>query len=265
MYSPLQIAFKYLRYLLVASNGKGHGIHSPYVFEWIEKALQAKTISPLQSEIEAQRKYLLTNKNRLEVNEMGAGSNKLASKQRSISDIAKTSLKPFKYANLIYRIAAFHQPKTIVELGTSLGITTSYLASIPGNPMVYTFEGVHGIAETAKQNFERLKFSNIKLIEGNFDHSLPSFLALKPSLDFVYVDGNHRKEPTLTYFNQLLTCSHEHTMMIFDDIHWSKEMEEAWELVKSHESVTLTIDLFFIGIVLFRKDFKVKQHFTIRY
>lgn len=251
--------------MLTASNGKGHGIHSPYVFEWIEKALHGKIISPLQTEIEVQRKLLLSNKNRIEVKEMGAGSTKLSSKQRSISDIAKTSLKPFTYASLLHRIATFHQPKTIVELGTSLGITTSYLATIPGNPEVFTFEGVHDIAETAKQHFEKLKLHNIKLTEGNFDNAIPIFLAEKPILDLVYIDGNHRKEPTLSYFKQLLSCSHDNTMMIFDDIHWSKEMEEAWELVKSHESVTLSIDLFFIGVVLFRRDFKVKQHFTIRY
>jgi len=265
LYSPFQIACKYLRYLFVASNGKGHGIHSPYVYEWIEKALNDISASPLQQNIESLRKRLYNNNRELSVIELGAGSTSIRTSQRKISDIARTSLKPFKYASLLYRIAKFHQPKTIVELGTSLGLTTSYLASIPGTPDVFTFEGVPDIAKEANAHFQQLGLQNVHLIQGDFNNTIPEFLKKQTGLDLIYIDGNHRKAPTLDYFQQLLKHSHEQTMMIFDDIHWSREMEEAWESIKSHESVMLTIDLFFIGIVLFRSEFKVKQHFTIRY
>ena len=265
LYSPFQIACKYVRYLFTASNGKGHGVHSPYVFEWIEKALNGKENGPIQTQIESQRKQLLANSKTIEVKDLGAGSTSLSSTQRKISAIAQSSLKSFKYASLLHRIADFHGAETIVELGTSLGLTTSYLASIPSNPSVYTFEGVPDIAKQAASVFEALSLRNITLIQGHFDETLPAFLKENHKLDLVYIDGNHRKEPTLNYFKQILQNSHENTMMIFDDIHWSKEMEEAWDFIKAHESVTLSMDLFFIGIVMFRKDFKVKQHFVIRY
>ena len=265
MYTPFQIAFKYFHYLLTSSNGKGHGIHSPYVFEWIEKALNGKENGPIQPQIESLRKKLKANNKSIEVKDLGAGSSTLTSSQRKISDIAQSSLKSFKYATLLHRIAAFHGAKTIVELGTSLGLTTSYLASIPSNPSVYSFEGVPDIANQAASVFEELELRNIKLIQGHFDQTLPAFLKENHQLDLVYIDGNHKKEPTVNYFTQMLQNSHENTMMIFDDIHWSKEMEDAWDCIKANESVTLTMDLFFIGIVMFRKDFKVKQHFVVRY
>lgn len=265
MYSPFQIACKYVRYLFTASNGKGHGVHSPYVFEWIEKVLNGKKNGPIQTQIESQRKQLIANSKTIEVKDLGAGSTSLTSTQRKISDIAQSSLKSFKYASLLHRIAAFHGAETIVELGTSLGLTTSYLASIPNNPSVYTFEGVPDIAKQAASVFDALALQNITLIQGHFDETLPAFLKENHKLDLVYIDGNHRKEPTINYFKQILQNSQENTMMIFDDIHWSKEMEESWDFIKAHESVTLSLDLFFIGIVMFRKDFKVKQHFVIRY
>jgi predicted O-methyltransferase YrrM len=84
-------------------------------------------------------------------------------------------------------------------------------------------------------------------------------------VDLLFVDGNHRKEATLEYFNIFLEKATPQSIFIFDDIHWSKEMEEAWKLIQQHNSVTLTIDLFFLGMVFFSKDFKVKQHFPIRF
>ena len=81
----------------------------------------------------------------------------------------------------------------------------------------------------------------------------------------VLAQAEDRKIPTLDYFEQILLSSNEETIFIFDDIHWSKEMEEAWEIIKQHTAVSLSIDLFFIGIVFLKKDFKVKQHFVIRF
>lgn len=265
MYNSFQIACKYIHYLFTASNGKGHGVHSPFVFEWIEKVLIGKENSPIQSKIEAQRKRLYSSNKTVEVKDFGAGSASLKLAERKISDIAKSSLKSFKYATLLHRIAEHHGAKTILELGTSLGLTTSYLASISTKPTVYSFEGVTDIANEANSFFDQLDLGNVNLIRGHFDKTLPEFLEGNQKFDLVYIDGNHRKEPTVDYFKQLLQNSHENTMMIFDDIHWSKEMEDAWEIIKMHDSVTLTIDLFFIGIVMLSKDFKVKQHFIVRY
>jgi len=149
-------------------------------------------------------------------------------------------------------------------LGTSLGISSAYLASGNPNGKLLTIEGASSISAVANKNFQSLGLTNIELLTGNFDIILPDIL--KASVpDFVFIDGNHRKEPTLDYFHQLLKKAGESSIFIFDDIHWSREMEAAWHEIKNHSSVMLTVDLFFIGLVFFRPEFKVKQDFIIRF
>ena len=114
-------------------------------------------------------------------------------------------------------------------------------------------------------NFEKLGLANIELLTGNFDTTLTSAIAKAGQVDLAFIDGNHRYEPTRRYFKEMLPSIHPYSMLIFDDIHWSSEMEQVWKEIQEHASVTLTIDLFFIGIVLFRKENKAKQHFTIRF
>jgi predicted O-methyltransferase YrrM len=126
-------------------------------------------------------------------------------------------------------------------------------------------EGTSSVAAIAKAAFLKQGYSNIELIEGNFDETLSQVISMMPVIDLAFIDGNHQLEPTVRYFRQLLPQLNEYSILIFDDIHWSKEMEQAWETIKNDPSVTLTIDLFFIGLVFFRKEQKVKQHFTIRY
>jgi predicted O-methyltransferase YrrM len=158
----------------------------------------------------------------------------------------------------------YYQPSTVLELGTSLGITTSYISLARPEARLITMEGSKEIADVAKQNFKTLELNNIELIEGNFDDQLSSVVHGLSSVDFAFIDGNHRQEPTERYFHQLLTKTNNDSILVFDDIHWSSEMEAAWETIKDHKAVRCSIDLFFIGIVLFRKEFKEKQHFVIK-
>jgi predicted O-methyltransferase YrrM len=265
MYSSTQLAFKYLKYRLTASNGKGHGVHSPFVFEFITKVLNDKRSFDCFPSIETLRTELKNNDSQINVPDFGAGSRMQLHNKRKISTIARSSLKPKKYSRLLFRIVQYYKPATIVELGTSLGITTSYLACANPEASVVTMEGVPEVAAIAANNFKRLDLSNIKIIEGNFDETLSSVVKKLSAIDFAFIDGNHRKEPTLNYFRQFINISKPSTVIIFDDIHWSKEMEEAWNEIKQHPSVSLTIDLFFIGLVFFRTEQKIKQHFVIHY
>jgi predicted O-methyltransferase YrrM len=152
-----------------------------------------------------------------------------------------------------------------VELGTSLGITTCYMAKGNEKATVYTCEGSAAIAAIAKSSFAGQQAKNIELAEGDFARTLQPLLNKIGKIDFAFVDGNHRKEPTIEYFNKLLNHSTPSTILIFDDIHWSADMEAAWKEIQGHPAVTLTIDLFFIGLVFINPDFKVKQHFVIRF
>ena len=264
MYSPYQLTKKYLKYYITASNGNGHGVHSPFVFEFIKNVLNDKKEYPCFQPIEKLRQNLLINNHVLEVEDFGAGSVIIKTKKRVVKHIAASSLKPKKYSQLLFRIVQYYKKVNILELGTSLGTTAAYLASAL-NAVVTTMEGSAKIAALAKENLSLLGLKNIGIIEGDFSNSLPEYLSSNKKIDFVFLDGNHRKVPTLKYFEEILLHANEETFFVFDDIHWSKEMEEAWDIIKKHNQVTLTIDLFFIGIAFLGKDFKEKQHFVIRF
>ena len=265
MYSTLKLVRKYLHYYFTASNGKGHGVHSPFVFDFIQNVLRDKKQYGCYEQIEDLRSVLLCKDSVIEVEDYGAGSSVISSNMRVVKDIAESSLKNKKFAQLLFRIVKYYKPETILELGTSFGITTSYLASGNQSSTVYTLEGAENIALIAKKNFEKLGLQNIDLICVNFDEKLSSILERINKVDLAFVDGNHQQGPTLQYFNLLLEKCGEKSILIFDDIHWSAGMEEAWKKIQQHPKVTLTINLFFMGLVFLNKDFKVKQHFVIRF
>jgi predicted O-methyltransferase YrrM len=265
MYSPLQLGARYLKYYLTASNGKGHGVHSPFVFEFITKVLNDDRHFYAYQSIENLRQLLLLDDRQLVIEDFGAGSRIKKSNTRKVRDIARSSLKPKKFGQLLFRIVDHYAPTTILELGTSLGVTTAYLASAKIGSAVITMEGAKAVAELAQANFNKLNLPNIRVVKGNFDETLPALLAETPMIDLAFIDGNHRYEPTVRYYRQLLPAVHEYSVLIFDDIHWSKEMEQAWEEIKTDPNVTISIDLFFIGLVFFRKENKVRQHFAIRF
>jgi len=215
--------------------------------------------------IEGQRKKLKANNTLIEVEDFGAGSSVIKSNRRIVKDIANSSLKPRKFAQLLFRMVQYYKPVTIIELGTSFGITSSYLSLGNKNAQLVTCEGAINIAAIAQQTFDAFQIKNIELIKGDFAKTLPSLFNKIGTVDFAFVDGNHRKEPTVQYFQELLNHSKVTTILVFDDIHWSAEMEAAWEIIRQNSVVTLTIDLFFIGLVFINPDFKVKQHFAIRF
>lgn len=265
MYSRLKLTAKYLNHLFTASNSKGHGMHSPFVFEFITKVLNDRQDYPEYKKVESLRYQLLQSNTVLEIDDFGAGSSMTKTNRRSISSIAKNAAKPKKYAQLLFRMVKYYQPKTILELGTSLGITTCYLSLAKPDARLVTMEGSKELASVARQNLKNLELKNLEIVEGNFDNTLSTILYQLSSVDFAFIDGNHRQEPTERYFNQLLSKTNNDSIFVFDDIHWSKEMEAAWENIKKHEAIRCSIDLFFIGIVFFRKEFQEKQHFAIRF
>lgn len=265
MYNLFTLSVKYLQYLLTASSGKGHGVHSPFVFDFVINVLNDKSHPQAFDKIEVLRASLLKQNEKITVEDFGAGSALDPSRERKISDIARHAAKPPKFGRLLYRIAKYYQVTNVLELGTSLGLSTAYLAAAPGVKQVITMEGSPAIAEKARLHFDQLSLKNIEIVKGNFDHTLAAVAQNGPRPDLIFFDGNHRKEPTLRYFRQCLAGAGENDIFIFDDIHWSAEMEEAWGEICQDDAVTCSIDLFFVGIVFFRRDFREKQAFAIRY
>ncbi|MDF3077319.1 MAG: O-methyltransferase [Sphingobacteriaceae bacterium] len=257
----LQLLTSYLTHQFTAKTR--HGVHSPFVYNLVDKVFYDFSPRPDYKPIEELRAKLLADGRTITVTDLGAGSHVNNNKQKQVKEIAKNALKPKKLAQLIYRIVNELKPKNIIELGTCLGLTTAYLTKASPKAKVVTIEGCPQTASIADENLNSLHLENVNILTGNFDTVFPEVLKHEESLDFVFVDGNHRKHATLDYFNWCLPKIHEGSLMIFDDIYWSKGMKEAWEEIKANPQVTLTIDLFWIGLVFFRKG-QVKEHFKIK-
>lgn len=240
-------------------------MHSPFVFRFILHVLNNESGYEPPEEIEALRKQLLADDRVLQIEDLGAGSRTANTRQRTVGQIATAALKSKKYAGLLFRLVKHYRSQNVLELGTSLGITTAYLAAASHGAKITTIEGSEAIADIAAENFTNLNLKNIQLRRGSFDAVLPSALRPLSSVDLAYIDGNHRYGPTMAYFLQLLSKKGNDSIFVFDDIHWSPEMEKAWGEIKSHPSVRCTVDIFFLGFVFFRQEFKTPQHFTVRF
>ncbi|UFH55863.1 O-methyltransferase [Spirosoma sp. KNUC1025] len=255
----------YFRYLSRARDE--HSLHSPFLFALYTQVIQAKSDhTPAFDSIRKLRKELRKSRQFITVTDLGAGSKINASRQRSIGGIARHSQKATRFGRLLFRLVRRFEANTIIDLGTSLGMTTAYLAEAckPYAGQVLTFEGCPETAVIARQNFARLDITNVEVVVGNLDETLAPQLQALDKVDFVFFDANHRYEPTVRYFETCLSRIHNDTVFVFDDIHWSDEMEQAWAYIKKHPAVTVTIDLFWVGLVFFRKE-QPRQDFILRF
>ena len=216
-------------------------------------------------EIEVVRKRLLQRNDEIEILDLGAGSRRNKSNRRKISEIAKNAEKPTRFGQFFYKLSQYLQPESVLELGTSLGITTAYFAKALPQTTITTMEGCPETARLAEQNFSDLGLKNTSVIVGNIDHTLPDFLNKHDQkIGLAFFDANHRVEATVRYFNDTLPYTTDKSVFIFDDIYWSKEMTEAWKQIKAHPDVTVTVDLFWVGLVFFRKE-QAKEDFVLRF
>lgn len=251
--------YAYIKFILRSKNQ--YGVHSPFVFEYITQGLK-NSVSTIPNNILSYRKALLRNHDEIEITDFGAGSKVFKDNKRVVSKLAAAAGISEKRGELLFRTLNYFKPKTILEIGTSLGLATTYMSGFSNEAMVYTLEGCPKIAGLAAAYFKEFKFDNIDIIVGEFGETLPVVLKDK-KFDFIYFDGNHQKEPTIDYFKHCLEAAHEDSVFVFDDIHWTGGMEEAWDYIKNHKSVTISIDSFKWGMVFFRKS-QVKQHFSLR-
>jgi predicted O-methyltransferase YrrM len=261
MLNSIQFAINYLIYFFTA--GTRHSVHSPFVYDFVCRVLNVRKTKPMYHEFELVRSRMMKSKSVIELLPLGASPDK-QSKKVPLSAVARRSAKSARYAELLERICDYFQPQYAIEIGTSLGISAMYQASALREGFLYTLEGNPDSAKVASFNFEKLGFQNIQLIEGNFDQQLPVLVQQIPRIDYVFFDGNHSLEATLHYFELCLQKAHTGSVFVFDDIRWSDDMFLAWSKIKNHPAVTVTIDVYAMGIVFFRKE-QEKEHFTIRF
>lgn len=256
-------AGSFLKYFFKSGHWKGHRIHSPFVFYVVSELLFEKTPFYAFKKTDAARNMLLKSKERITVKTLGATSVDQRSTKK-VKKLVEQGSIPARYGKFIFRLINHFELKNILELGTGTGLGTLYLALPDSHNRITSIEGNPQLHKVAAILFETVGVNNVNLIHGTFERVLPDVLANTEKLDFVFFDGNHQLEPTLQYFEMCLPKSHNDSIFVFDDIHWSQEMEEAWEMIIANPRVTVSLDLFRLGVVFFRKEC-TKQHFVIRY
>ena len=250
----------YIKYMLCSRHYRGDGVHSPFVFSLIKNVFREQNLYYIYNNVEKVRNLLLNDLTEIAIKDYGTG----AAKKRKIADIAKKSLKTEKYSQLLFRLINFLKPKTILELGTSLGITTMYLAAADSKSRCITIEGCPQTLEVANRLFKENNYTNIESHCGNIDVLLPELLRNIETLDFVFFDANHKKAPTLNYFEKCLEKTSSKSIFVFDDIYWSREMTQAWKQIISHQRVHVSIDIFAMGIVFFDDELQ-KGDYILRF
>ena len=259
-YNSIQLFFKYLQYLKKSKTR--YRVHSHFVFDLVENVLRKQSPYYAFKEIEKWRDALVEDNTKIRTKDLGAGSRK--SGNRKVKDIAANALSTKVQSEWLFGLVNYFGVKTIIELGTSLGVSTAYLASVRPTTKVYTFEGNPDILSIAQKGWQKLQLENINSIEGSIDKTLPQLLeSISLPIDLVYLDANHTYDATIKYFTLLKSKLNASSVVIIDDIHWSSGMEKAWQEIVSLEEVSTSIDLFYKGLLFFRKDIE-KEHFVLR-
>jgi predicted O-methyltransferase YrrM len=256
----MRMAMAYLNHRIHAK--RRHGVHSPFVYQLGEKVFYRKD-ARRSDEIEALRKALMRNEERVKLTDYGAGSRLRKSAERSLAEIAKTSATAPKTAQMLQRLVDHFDFREVIELGTNLGITTAYLAAAKCKPRVRSLEGDPFLADQAALNLKSLELE-AEVVSGKFENTLGPTLSDMERVDFAYLDGNHREAATLDYFEAIMNKIRETSVVAIGDIHWSEEMESAWKSIISDERVTLSIDLFDLGLTFFRRNRMEREHFILR-
>lgn len=246
----------YLSYWLDAVDE--HSLHSPFFFDFYTNVLKKKDRHGVEA-FENLRKKLVDDHRPVTGSDPGSGRN---SRSNTIASIARTSLSPVRFSAMYARMISYFKAQTIIELGTSFGINTLYMAQRKDSA-VATFEGSPAIADIAQTTFEFAGTRNIQLIRGDIDVTLSSYLQSVRKVDFALMDANHRYKPTLQYFELLLTRLRETSVVVMDDIHYSKDMQKAWSEIKAHKLVYGSADLYRCGILFFDPSLN-KQHVILQ-
>lgn len=237
-------------------------MHSPFVYDLLTKCCYLKISAQKKQQLYGYKKQLLGSNEQLSVTDFGAGSRVFKSNKRAVNKIARHAGMTNKRQVLLYKMVHYFKPASIVELGTSLGIATSTMAMANPDAQIITVEGCENTAAFSAQKLVAAGFKNIVSINKSFDAFYISG-KIPEKIDLAFIDGNHTYQGTIAAFNALLPATHNDSVLLFDDIYWSKQMTDAWKQICNHPAVTVSIDSFTWGIVFFRKEQK-KQHFTIR-
>ena len=189
---------------------------------------------------------MLADGTELNVTDFGTGK----SGMRKVKQIARKSSTEPRYGGVIQKIIDAFKVERILELGTSVGIGTMFLARTNAKAEVTTVEGCPETCKFAKSEFAKRKIANVNFINDDFDHLFDSQALNGQKFDLFIMDGNHTCEATLRYFNHIVNnhCGQK-SIIVIDDINWSRDMYHAWKEISSSMPDSLRINLFRMGII----------------
>lgn len=256
----LNLICEYIKYCLIAK--RRHRIHSPFVYDFGDKCLNLPIPEYEYGVFKALRASFLADKTLVNVDDLGAGSKKLK-QQRTIRQIAKTSGSNKKYGKLLYRLVAHYQAKHVLELGTSLGLGTYMMAAAHESVQLTTIEGCQSTYDIARRRFPSSQHHKVKFINSPFVDYLKT-LETTTSFDLIFIDGDHKSQSLLKQLELLSPHIHDETIIVLDDIRWSKDMLKGWRQLVKSDQYHLTLDLFQVGLLM-KRSHQEKEHFVIRY
>jgi predicted O-methyltransferase YrrM len=259
----LSIVRRYAHYLMNAKHRKGHGIHSPFLYELISKVIFDKKHYHEYELFNAIRGELIHSQYFIEIEDFGAKSINFHKKKRRIADMVQKSSVNSKFGKLLFRLVHYYKPDVVVELGTSLGLSAIYMAAANNQATLLTIEGDEGLCTFAEHLFEKHNIKNIIILHGSFDDMLNKIANEYSCPQFVFIDGDHNYDATMKYYEHFINVMEE-GIIVFDDINWSPGMRKAWHRIKNSTHVHATIDLFFMGIVIKRKMI-TQTHYCVRF
>lgn len=260
----LSYGWRYFKYMLLSGYYRGYGIHSPFVYDFHRKVLHQKGKSDTLNSIRKYRRKIRKSRQSIRTHDLGTGGNFTSSDSLAIGKAERTISIPHKYGKLLYRMINHYSLENVLEVGTGIGISSLYLGSARAGKAIHTIEGCPEKVALAEQLFAGFNLNHVYCHNGSFEDLLPGVLERFDPPDMVFLDGNHTREATRKYLETILPCLHNDSILVLDDIHWSKEMEQTWIELQEDKRVTVTIDLFRLGIVFFKKELS-RQNFRIRY
>lgn len=249
--------WEFLKYQVIAKNL--HGTHSPFVYELYENVFDPNISFYAFQEIEERRQYLLASTELIHFEDHGAGSKTNGGRERQVKDIVRCASKPKKYGELLFRLTKYLDVQCSLELGTSVGIGSAYIAKA-NNTKHYTIEGAPEVHRIAKETFNTLNL-NVRAICSTFKNAIPT---LNKKFDLIFIDGHHHGPCLLEYIEMLKPHLNDEGVFVLDDIRWSNDMLHAWQQVINDPKFQITIDLFEMGMA-FKRSSQSKQHFILRY
>jgi predicted O-methyltransferase YrrM len=237
-------------------------IHSPFVYDFCRFVLSRKPLQKDSDTINSIIKYYQSKKDILNLQEFGAARKR--DYAIKIGDYLNRTAITNKYGRLLHNLVAYYQVEHVIETGTALGISTSWMALSNPNCKISSIEGNKKLCDVSNEMFIRFSITNTQVYCGLVEDVLPELAKNMKCKTLLFIDAHHTGAATMRYFAMIKSYVKDDTIVVFDDINYSAEMNDAWKNIICDERVTLSLNLYRIGVIFFNPSLS-KQAFSLYY